>query len=111
MRGGMVRSYFFPRAEGDHVLEILAQVGCRGGTAIHIGMSEWDTYRITIAHWLVELSGQGCEVKIVHGLMDPDVLAALSAAPRIQPRELDDPNALPGRIHSQVLPDQGPVRG
>lgn len=103
MREGTVRSFFFPRAEGDHVLEILSEVGCRGGTTIHIGISEWDSYRIALAHRLVALSGQGCEVKIVHGLMDADVLATLSADPRIERRELDDAAALPGRIHSKYF--------
>lgn len=111
MRGGMVRSYFFPRAEGDHVLEILAKVGCRGGTTIHIGMSEWDTYRIAIAQRLVALSGQGCAVSIVHGLMDPEVLATLSTDPDIQLRELDDADVLPGRIHSKYFLINGRFAG
>lgn len=111
MRGGMVRAYFFPRAEGDHVLEILAKVGCRGGTTIHIGMSEWDSYRIGIAQRLVELSGQGCEVRIVHGPMDAEVLATLSADPRVQLRELDDPDAMPGRIHSKYFLVNGQFAG
>ncbi|GAB3434510.1 phospholipase D-like domain-containing protein [Actinophytocola sediminis] len=111
MRGGMVRSFFFPRAEGDHVLEILDQVGCRGGTRIHIGMSEWDTYRIGIAQRLVELSGQGCEVAIVHGLMDPEVLDTLSADPRIGLRALEQSTELPGRIHSKYFLVDGEFAG
>ncbi|HEX2130720.1 MAG TPA: phospholipase D-like domain-containing protein, partial [Actinophytocola sp.] len=111
MRGGMVRSYFFPRAEGDHVLEILDQVGCRGGTTIRIGMSEWDTYRIAIARRLVELSGQGCSVSIVHGLMDPEVRDTLSADPSIQLRELSVSDALPGRIHSKYFLVDGEFDG
>jgi len=55
MPGGMVRAYFFPRAEGDHVLDILGKVDCRDGAAIHIGMSEWDTYRIAVPRRLVDL--------------------------------------------------------
>lgn len=111
MPGGMVRSYFFPRADGDHVMEILAKVGCRGGTTIHIGMSEWDSYRIAIAHRLVALSGQGCRVRIVHGPMDADVLSTLSADPAIELRELDDANALPGRIHSKYFLINGQYDG
>jgi phosphatidylserine/phosphatidylglycerophosphate/cardiolipin synthase-like enzyme len=111
MPGGMVRSYFFPRAQGDHVLEILAKVGCRGGTTIHIGMSEWDTYRIEIARRLVELSGQGCEVRIVHGLMDDEVLDTLSADPRIGLRSLEESTTLPGRIHSKYFLVNGEFDG
>ena len=111
MPGGMVRSYFFPREEGDHVMEILAKVGCRGGTTIHIGMSEWDAYRIAIAQRLVELSGQGCQVRIVHGLMDAAVLSTLSADPAIELRELDDADALPGRIHSKYFLINGQYDG
>ncbi|MFI7673549.1 phosphatidylserine/phosphatidylglycerophosphate/cardiolipin synthase family protein [Actinophytocola sp. NPDC049390] len=111
MPGGTVRSYFFPRAEGDHVLEILAKVGCDGGTTIHIGMSEWDSYRIAIAERLVALSGQGCRVKIVHGLMDDEVLATLSADPRIERRVLNDASALPGRIHSKYFLIDGEFDG
>lgn len=103
MSGGLVLAYFFPRAEGDHVLEILSRLSCRRDTTVHIGMSEWDVNRLAIAQRLVALSGQGCEVKIVHGPMAPEVLAALSAAPRIQVRALDDPNALPGYLHSKYF--------
>ena len=39
----------------------------------------------------------------MHGLMDADVLATLSADPRIERRELDDAAALPGRIHSKYF--------
>ncbi|MCT2581774.1 phospholipase D-like domain-containing protein [Actinophytocola gossypii] len=103
MPGGAVRAYFFPRAEGDHVLEILGKVSCDDGSTIDIGMSEWDTYRIGIARRLVALSGQGCEVRIVHGLMDAEVLDTLSADPSIELRALENSAALPGRIHSKYF--------
>lgn len=103
MPGGMVRAYFFPRAEGDHVLDILGRVNCRGGAAIHIGMSEWDNDRIAVPRRLVELARQGCEVKIVHGPMTPEVLAVLAAEPRIQVRALTDADALPGYLHSKYF--------
>jgi phosphatidylserine/phosphatidylglycerophosphate/cardiolipin synthase-like enzyme len=110
MRGGVVKAYFFPRADGDHVLDLLDQVACHG-TTIRVGMSEWDTYRIAIAHRLVALSGQGCRVRIVHGPMAPEVLAVLSADPRVEVRQLDDPDALPGRIHSKYFLIEGQVAG
>jgi hypothetical protein len=103
MPGGMVRASFFPRAEGDHVLDVLSKVSCRGGTAIHVGMSEWDDYRIAIPRRLVELAKQGCAVKIVHGPMTAEVLATLSAEPSIQVRGLTDANALPGYLHSKYF--------
>lgn len=111
MRGGTVRAYFFPRAEGDHVLEILDRVGCRGGTKLQIGMSEIDAYRVGIAHRLVELSGQGCEVRVVHGLVDQEVLDTLAADPRIEVRALEVSNALPGRIHSKYFLVDGEYDG
>lgn len=103
MEGGMVRAYFFPRAEGDHVTEILDKVDCRGGTKIQIGMSEIDAYRIGIVRRLVELSGQGCVVRVVHGLVDQVVLDTLAADPTIEVRALESSDELPGRIHSKYF--------
>lgn len=111
MRDGMVRAHFFPRAEGDHVVDFLSKVGCSDGTTIRIGMSEWDSYRLGIAERLVELADQGCEVRIVRGLMDEEVSESLTGHPNIAMRTLDDSDALPGRIHSKYLIVEGEVDG
>ncbi|SCL17044.1 phospholipase D-like domain-containing protein [Micromonospora inyonensis] len=111
MPGGSVTAYFFPRVEGDPVIDHLAKVGCTTAATIRIGMSEWDTYRLPIAQRLVELAGQGCQVRIVHGLMADEVRTVLSAHPNIALRELDSANVLPGRIHSKYLLVEGNVDG
>ncbi|WP_199432720.1 phospholipase D-like domain-containing protein [Qaidamihabitans albus] len=111
MRGGAVTAYFFPRAEGDPIVENLAKVGCAGGTTVRIGMSEWDTYRIAIAERIAELAGEGCSVAVVHGKLDAEVREVLSAGPDIELYELDDARALPGRIHSKYLLVEGEFDG
>ncbi|TDD67264.1 phosphatidylserine/phosphatidylglycerophosphate/cardiolipin synthase family protein [Jiangella aurantiaca] len=107
MRTGTVAASFFPRADGDPITELLDGVSCGPQTVLRVGMSEWDAYRIAIAERLAELAGQGCEVAIVHGLMDDEVRAVLAAAPAIALRELDDANVLPGRIHSKYVLIEG----
>ncbi len=106
-RTGTVAASFFPRAEGDPIIELLDDVSCGPRTVLRVGMSEWDAYRVAIAERLAELAGQGCEVAIVHGLMADEVHAVLAAQPAIAMRELDDANALPGRIHSKYLLIEG----
>jgi phosphatidylserine/phosphatidylglycerophosphate/cardiolipin synthase-like enzyme len=73
-------------------------------------MSEWDTYRIAIAERIVELAGQGCQVRIVHGLMDDAVRDLLSSHPNISMHELNGAT-LPGRIHSKYLLVEGDFDG
>lgn len=107
MRTGTVTASFFPRADGDPIVELLAGVSCGPQTVLRVGMSEWDAYRVAIAERLAELAGQGCEIAIVHGPMDDEVGAVLAAEPSIATRELGDATALPGRIHSKYLLIEG----
>lgn len=111
MRGGFVKAHFFPRATGDPIVDFLSGVECSGGTTIRIGMSEWDTYRIGIAERLVRLAEQGCDIRIVRGLMDEEVAALLESHPNIAIRTLDDAGELPGRIHSKYLLVEGNIDG
>ncbi|MFC4115371.1 phospholipase D-like domain-containing protein [Nonomuraea zeae] len=110
-RGGSVRAHFFPRAQGDPIVEYLDKVSCRGGTKIRVGMSEWDTYRIAIAERLRDLAGDGCGVQIVYGIMDEEVKAVLTAQPRVELATLGSGSALPGRIHSKYLLVEGSYDG
>ncbi|TKG65796.1 phospholipase D-like domain-containing protein [Prauserella endophytica] len=111
MRGGSVTSYFHPFATQDPVAAFLDEAGCRTATTIRIGMSEWDTYRIGLAERLVELAGDGCDVRIVHGLIDDEVRRLLESHPNIALRALDDAAVLPGRIHSKYLLLEGEYDG
>src|SRR5690606_41694787 len=98
---------FFPRRPGAPIVDHLAKVRCHGETTIRVGMSEWDTYRIGIAERLVELAQQGCQVRIVYGLMDDDVRELLSAQSTITLAALSDAQQLPGRIPSKYLLIEG----
>lgn len=110
--GGSVRAHFFPKADGDPVVEHLDKVSCRPGTTtIRVGMSEWDAYRIGIAQRLRELAGQGCRVQIVYGIMDDEVKDVLAAEPRVELSGLGSGSALPGRIHSKYLLVEGSFDG
>ncbi|MFI7611493.1 phosphatidylserine/phosphatidylglycerophosphate/cardiolipin synthase family protein [Nonomuraea terrae] len=110
-RGGSVRAQFFPKASGDPVVDDLAKVSCSGGTAIRVGMSEWDASRVAIAERLRDLAAGGCEVTIVYGIMDDEVKAVLEAQPRVELSTLGSGGALPGRIHSKYLLVEGSYDG
>jgi len=111
MPGGTVTASFFPQRTGDPIIDHLAKVRCHGETTIRVGMSEWDTYRIGIAERLVELAQQGCQVRIVYGLMDDDVRELLSAQSTITLAALSDAQQLPGRIHSKYMLIEGHYDG
>ncbi|NBE94957.1 phosphatidylserine/phosphatidylglycerophosphate/cardiolipin synthase family protein [Nonomuraea sp. KC401] len=109
--GGSVRAHFFPKADGDPIVDHLGKVSCRGGTTIRVGMSEWDAYRVAIPQRLRDLAARGCTVRIVYGIMDDEVKELLLAEPRVELRALGDGDALPGRVHSKYLLIEGSYDG
>ncbi|MGW0200073.1 phospholipase D-like domain-containing protein [Nonomuraea sp. NPDC003201] len=109
--GGSVRASFFPKADGDPIVDELGKVSCRGGTTIRVGMSEWDTFRIAIPAKLRDLAAGGCTVRIVYGIMSDEVKQLLLAEPRIELRTLGNGGALPGRVHSKYLLIEGSYDG
>ncbi|MFI7442665.1 phosphatidylserine/phosphatidylglycerophosphate/cardiolipin synthase family protein [Nonomuraea indica] len=109
--GGAVRASFFPKADGDPVVDELDKVSCEGGATVRVGMSEWDAYRRAIAERLRDLAARGCTVRIVHGIMDDEVKQVLRAEPRIELRVLGSGSTLPGRLHSKYLLVEGPANG
>ncbi|MFG3437532.1 phospholipase D-like domain-containing protein [Nonomuraea sp. NPDC047897] len=109
--GGAVRASFFPKAEGDPVVDELDRVSCEGGATVRVGMSEWDTSRKGIAEKLRDLATRGCTVRIVYGIMDEEVRNVFRAEPRIESRVLGSGGALPGRLHSKYLLIEGPANG
>ncbi|MEV4577742.1 phospholipase D-like domain-containing protein [Nonomuraea jabiensis] len=109
--GGSVRAAFFPKADGDPIVDELGKVSCRGGTTIRVGMSEWDTFRIAIPAKLRDLAARGCTVRIVYGIMSDEVKQLLLAEPRVELRTLGDGGALPGRVHSKYLLIEGSYGG
>lgn len=114
MPGGSVRSHFFPRAGSgastDTIVESLEKVDCSRETAIRIGMSEWDDYRISIAHELRELALDGCTVQIVYGKMDAEFRQVLVDA-GIELRKLGSGSLLPGYVHSKYMIIEGSYNG
>ncbi|WP_431917739.1 phospholipase D-like domain-containing protein [Nonomuraea jabiensis] len=109
--GGSVRAAFFPKADGDPIVDELGKVSCQGGTTIRVGMSEWDTFRIAIPAKLRDLAARGCTVRIVYGIMSDEVKRLLLAEPRVELRTLGDGGALPGRLHSKYLLIEGSYGG
>ncbi|MEV0620599.1 phospholipase D-like domain-containing protein [Nonomuraea sp. NPDC050404] len=105
------RAYFFPKAEGDPIVDQLGRVSCRRGTTIRVGMSEWDAYRVAIAERLRDLAGDGCRVQVVYGIAAEEVKTVLTANPRIELSTLGSGSALPGRIHSKYLLIEGSYDG
>ncbi len=103
MRGGQVTAQFYPVADRDPIAQRLSQVGCKteGRTRVEIGQSEWDATRLAIVDELAALVAAGCQVRVVHGLADDAVTAALDAA-GVQRRVLDGSTPA-GRIHSKYI--------
>ncbi|WP_350275625.1 phospholipase D-like domain-containing protein [Kribbella sp. HUAS MG21] len=108
MRDGRVTAQFYPVADRDPIAQRLNRIGCRadGRTRVEIGQSEWDATRLAIVAELAQLRAAGCQVRVVHGLADPEVTEALDAA-GVERRVLDGGTAS-GRIHSKYLVVTGP---
>ncbi len=60
-----VRAYFFPRQDGDTIVEILDDVSCAPGATLHVAMAFFSDARTEIAERLVSLDGQGCKVRVL----------------------------------------------
>lgn len=100
MPGGAVDVYFSPVAEGDPVVDQLADVSCTSDSRVEVGMSEIDDTRLAVLEQLVRLSDEGCAVRIVHGSIEPEGEALLDATPAIEARVLQGSD-LPGTVHSK----------
>lgn len=100
---GKITAQFYPVADRDPIAQRLAEVGCKskGRTRVEIGQSEWDGTRLAIVDELAKLKAAGCQVRVVHGLADDSVKAALDAA-GIERRALDGSTPA-GRIHSKYM--------
>lgn len=103
MPGGQVSAQFYPVADRDPIVERLAEVGCKTGgrTRVEIGQSEWDATRLPIVDELAGLVAAGCDVRVIHGIADAEVTAALDAA-GVRRKALDGSTAA-GRIHSKYI--------
>ncbi|MEU8355438.1 phospholipase D-like domain-containing protein [Nonomuraea sp. NPDC048882] len=110
--GGRITAQFYPVADRDPIEQRLGQVRCApgNGTRVEIGQSEWDDTRLAIVDRLAALVSAGCQVRVVHGLADDAVTAALDAA-GVGRRVLDGSTSA-GRIHSKyiVVTDRAPGR-
>lgn len=58
-------AYFFPRASGDTVVDILDQLDGSAGGRVRIAMSLWDDGRLAIVQALRDLQSQGCSVEVI----------------------------------------------
>ena len=93
------RAYFFPRGsgdgitgEGDTVWEIFDAIDCSSGSVLHIGQARFRWNRRGLAHKLVQMRSEGCEI---HAVLEPgrtderieemltDVGASVTYFPRI----------------------------
>ncbi|MEV0052824.1 phospholipase D-like domain-containing protein [Saccharopolyspora shandongensis] len=107
MPEGPVDVYFSPVPQGDPVAEQLARVRCTPDTRVSVGMSEIDDTRLAAVEQLVRLSNAGCQVRMVHGSLEPKGQALIDATPAIEVRKLKS-GTLPGTVHSKyVVVDHG----
>ncbi|MDX6324744.1 MAG: hypothetical protein QOK15_1098 [Nocardioidaceae bacterium] len=73
--------------KNDPIMQILSGVHCKGATRhtgthghtkIRVDMHRWSDHRGSyIAHRLIKLYGEGCDVKLMHGSADDTVRAAM----------------------------------
>ena len=57
--------YFFPRASGDTIVNILNNITCDGDSHIHVAMAYFTNPRLAIANTLVERFQEGCNVSVL----------------------------------------------
>lgn len=57
--------HFFPREDGDTIIEILEDVDCEDGTEVHVGMAYFTDPRVGVATHLTRLADEGCEVRVL----------------------------------------------
>lgn len=63
-----VEAYFFPRASGDPIIDILNRVDCSQGGSIRIAQSRFTKDRARVAKKLMDLKRQGCELDLLVAL-------------------------------------------
>ncbi len=75
------KAYFFPRASGDTIVNVLNNITCDGDSEIHLGMARFTNPRVAIAETLAARAAEGCEVSVLvrEGFTSASVIAALSA--------------------------------
>ncbi len=59
------RVYFFPRQEGDTIVEILDDVHCDDDSSLHVAMAWFTDARVEIAQRLADLHDDGCAVNVL----------------------------------------------
>lgn len=57
--------YFFPRQDGDTIVEILDEVSCDDESRIHVNMAFFSDARTAIAEQLATLDADGCAVHVL----------------------------------------------
>ncbi len=57
--------YFFPRQDGDTIVEILDEVSCDDQSRIHVNMAFFSDARTAIAERLADLDAEGCAIHVL----------------------------------------------
>lgn len=59
-----IKSYFYPRSEGDTVVNSLKEVNCQG-TDTKIRVANWSFSRTRVAESLRKLADAGCQIEVI----------------------------------------------
>ncbi|MEW5848580.1 MAG: phospholipase D-like domain-containing protein [Myxococcota bacterium] len=100
-----IRTYFYPRAQGDTVVSVLSNVSCGGGGRVLLAMSLFTNARVAIADRLAELKGQGCDVQALlrdDGTTPGDAIVNALADGNVPYRRITQ-TATRSTIHSKIL--------
>ena len=86
--------------KNDPIMQILSKVHCKGATRgtgtnghtkIRVDMHRWSENRgAYIARRLIQLYGEGCDVKLMHGSADDTVRSAMRTRTQARPRAAAD---------------------
>jgi len=78
-----VKSYFYPRSDGDTVINSLKEVNCRG-TETKIRVANWSFSRAPVAQALRTLADQGCQVEVIATRFYETACTMLAGAKNVQ---------------------------
>ncbi len=75
------KAYFFPRASGDTIVNVLNNITCDDDSEIHVGMARFTNPRVAIAEALAQRAAEGCEVSVLvrESFTSTSVIDALTA--------------------------------
>ena len=110
-RSGPLKAYFFPRASGDTILNIIGNIHCDPGTShrtrVRVAMAFFADGRVEVARALAEKKRQGCSVRVIIGSYDRSPGAQVASVLRAAGVPLIVTNGASPNVHSKYMLIEG----